>query len=114
MSNEIKILRTNAEHLGRTKPTDKWEVVPRMSVKRNALRRGSDSRRRADALHDKYSHRIAASMEFDKRKSRADTQKEKRREFRRARKIAKEQHTHVPTFKLETWEIGRQVRRTER
>jgi hypothetical protein len=58
MSNEIKILRTNAEHLGRTKPTDKWEVVPKMSIKRNALRKGSDSKRRADALHDKYSHRI--------------------------------------------------------
>ena len=69
---------------------------------------------KVESLHNYYSHRIAASMEYDKRKSRADTQKEKRRELRRARKIAKEQHAHVPTFKLENWDIGRQVRRTER
>ena len=85
-----------------------------LSVKRNSKRKASDSQHKVDALICKYSHRIAASMEFDKRKNRTDTQREKRRELRRARKIAKEQHTHVPTFKLESWEIGRQVRRTER
>lgn len=69
---------------------------------------------KVESLHSYYSHRIAQSMEYDKRKGKADTQREKRREQRRARKIAKAQHTDVPTFMLETWEIGRQVRRTER
>jgi hypothetical protein len=69
---------------------------------------------KVESLHNYYSHRIAQSMEYDKRKVKADTQREKRREQRRARKIAKAQHMHMPTFKMETWEIGRQVRRTER
>lgn len=54
----IKILRTNAEHLGRILPTDKWEVVPRMSVKRNSKRKQSDSQHKVDSLHKYYSDRI--------------------------------------------------------
>ena len=47
---------------------------------------------KVESLHNYYSHRIAASMEYDKRESKADTQRERRRELRRARKIAKMLH----------------------
>jgi len=84
-----------------------------MSVKRNAGRKQSDTQHKIDAMMSKMSHRIAQSIEYDKRKGKADTQREKRREMRRARKVARAQHTNVNTFKDETWRVGRQVRRVE-
>ena len=63
-----------------------------MKVKRNAGRKQSDTQHKIDAMMSKISHRIAQSMEYDKRKGKADTQREKRREMRRARKIAKMLH----------------------
>ena len=63
-----------------------------MKVKRNAGRKQSDTQHKIDAMISKISHRIAQSMEYDKRKGKADTQREKRREMRRARKIAKMLH----------------------
>ena len=47
---------------------------------------------KVDSLDNYMSYRIGVSIEYDKRKNRADTQRERRRELRRAHKIAKMLH----------------------
>ena len=85
MQNEIKYLDTILH--------DKRHRAQPMKVKRNAGRRSSDSQHKVAALVNWYSHRIAESMEFDKRKGQAENQRERRREQRRARGIARQLHS---------------------
>ena len=57
MINEtIKYIKGDDEHRNRKRPTDTWRNHPTMSIKRNSKRRASDSKRKADLLHDKYSY----------------------------------------------------------
>ena len=58
MINEVKYIKGDSEHRNRKRPTDTWRNHPPMSIKRNSKRRASDSKRKADAIHDKYSFSI--------------------------------------------------------
>ena len=58
MINEVKYIRGNAEHMRAKRPTDTWRNHPTMSVKRNALRKQSDTQHKIDAMMCKISDRI--------------------------------------------------------
>ena len=66
MQNEVKYIKGDAEHRN-----------PPMSIKRNSKRRASDSKRKADALHDKYSYNMQRKDE------RRNKRKAKQRELTR-------------------------------
>ncbi len=92
MKQTIKIIKGNASHMRRKRPTDCLHHVPTMKVKRNAGRRASDAWHRTDALTNKYSYNVTVSMLRDKYEAKAETQREARREARRAKSEAKAMH----------------------
>ena len=77
MNNEVKYIKGNSEHMNRKRPTDTMRNHPPMSIKRNSKRRASDSKRKADALHDKYSYSMQRKDE------RRNNRKAKQRELTR-------------------------------
>ena len=63
MNNEVKYIKGNAEHMRAKRPTDTWRNHPTMSVKRNALRKQSDTQHKIDAMMCRMSDRIERKEE---------------------------------------------------